>query len=233
MNMVNGWMFTGLGPFYLKDSSTAQNILASGIAANFAAAGASDVISSVANLSKNLQQGGEKQQSYEDLGRFYKQMMDACRDARPVNAQTITAEIHVFEPFVTQDGQTEWRQINPSAVCFADRLLGQSDFGPQTRIAPEQAHAAAMSIITTVAKADGDARAARAAADAQSRALFALQTGAAVASPPVIAGENAAALQALNPPVPASKHPWLDWLCGKRPQTTTKSVIGPTTASQP
>jgi len=31
MNIVNGWMYTGMGPFYLKDSSTAQNRMAKGI----------------------------------------------------------------------------------------------------------------------------------------------------------------------------------------------------------
>src|SRR5215831_13923373 len=31
MNLVNGWQFTGIGPFYMKDSATAQNILAQGI----------------------------------------------------------------------------------------------------------------------------------------------------------------------------------------------------------
>lgn len=53
MNLVNGWQFTGLGPYYMKDSSTAQNILASGLATNLGLGGASDVINSVAQL-KNV-----------------------------------------------------------------------------------------------------------------------------------------------------------------------------------
>ena len=50
MNLVNGWQFTGLGPYYLKDSSTAQNHIAQGIAINLGLGGASDVINSIANL---------------------------------------------------------------------------------------------------------------------------------------------------------------------------------------
>jgi hypothetical protein len=33
LNLVNGWMFTGPGPLYMRDSFTSQNILASGTAA--------------------------------------------------------------------------------------------------------------------------------------------------------------------------------------------------------
>ncbi len=50
MNLVNGWQFTGLGPYYLKDSSTAQNWMARGVAINLGLGGASDVINSLANL---------------------------------------------------------------------------------------------------------------------------------------------------------------------------------------
>ena len=44
MNLVNGWQFTGLGPYYMKDSSTAQNTLAAGITANLAASGVADAV---------------------------------------------------------------------------------------------------------------------------------------------------------------------------------------------
>ena len=50
MNLVNGWQFTGLGPYYMKDSSTAQNTLAAGITANLAASGVSDVVKAFASL---------------------------------------------------------------------------------------------------------------------------------------------------------------------------------------
>ena len=48
MDLVNGWQFTGLGPFYMKDSSTSQNVLSAGIAANLAARGVGDVIKDIA-----------------------------------------------------------------------------------------------------------------------------------------------------------------------------------------
>src|SRR5208282_4615554 len=47
MNLVNGWQFTGLGPYYMKDSSTAQNTLSAGITANLAASGVADVVKAV------------------------------------------------------------------------------------------------------------------------------------------------------------------------------------------
>ena len=50
MNMVNGWMYTGMGPFYLKDSSTAQNTMACGVASLFAGRGAADVLNEVGEI---------------------------------------------------------------------------------------------------------------------------------------------------------------------------------------
>lgn len=43
MNLVNGWMNTGAGPIYMRDSTTAANTVATGMAA-------SDVLDSVASL---------------------------------------------------------------------------------------------------------------------------------------------------------------------------------------
>jgi hypothetical protein len=54
MNMVNGWMFTGLGPYYLKDSSTAQNRMATGVGVMFAGRGVADVTSAVGDLLKSV-----------------------------------------------------------------------------------------------------------------------------------------------------------------------------------
>ena len=50
MNLVNGWQFTGLGPYYMKDSSTAQDIMASGIAARLGGQAVQDVLKGVAGL---------------------------------------------------------------------------------------------------------------------------------------------------------------------------------------
>ena len=67
MNLVNGWMFTGLGPYYMKDSSTAQNILANGIAANFTGRGVADVIKSLGDLKTSIGPGAKKRESGEVL----------------------------------------------------------------------------------------------------------------------------------------------------------------------
>ena len=43
MNLVNGWQFTGIGPYYMKDSSTAQNILSAGISTRLGGQAVADV----------------------------------------------------------------------------------------------------------------------------------------------------------------------------------------------
>ncbi len=52
MNLVNGWQFTGLGPYYMKDSSTAQNVFSRGVAIQLGLGGAADVVNSAANLAQ-------------------------------------------------------------------------------------------------------------------------------------------------------------------------------------
>ncbi len=54
MNMVNGWMYTGMGPYYMKDSSSAQNAMATGAAAMYAGRGVSSVLDSVGNLATTI-----------------------------------------------------------------------------------------------------------------------------------------------------------------------------------
>ncbi len=50
MNLVNGWMYTGMGPYYMKNSSTAQNTIAAGAAAMFVGRGVADALNSIAGL---------------------------------------------------------------------------------------------------------------------------------------------------------------------------------------
>ena len=52
MNLVNGWMYTGMGPFYVKDSSTAQNLMAFGVGTLFAGRGVADVLNQVGEIAK-------------------------------------------------------------------------------------------------------------------------------------------------------------------------------------
>ena len=47
MNLVNGWMYTGLGPDDRKDSSKAQNLMAVGVGSMYAGRGIADVVSEV------------------------------------------------------------------------------------------------------------------------------------------------------------------------------------------
>ena len=113
MSLVNGWMFTGLGPFYLKDSSTAQNILAVGGAITLGGRGVADVVSSLADLSK----AAAKPQlgtfdSSQVAGRVseIKLLMDQNGlKLEPISLPAF-AEIHVFEAYL-QDGHMEWRPI--------------------------------------------------------------------------------------------------------------------------
>jgi hypothetical protein len=126
MNLVNGWMFTGLGPFYLKDSSTAQNILATGGAITLGGRGVADVVSNVADLRKAA--GAARQSGPFDAGQLadrvlqIKLFMDE-RGLRPVPVVLPSfAEIHVYEPVLTSAGTVEWHQIVDH--CFDRQILG-------------------------------------------------------------------------------------------------------------
>lgn len=116
INLVNGWMFTGLGPYYLKDSSTAQNLMARGLAINLGLAGASDVITSVAQL----RAAGGKGLDARDVGQLAEQLvkLEQAQQAEVVDFSCIGpgrieryAEIYVYEPYVAKDGTMQWRQL--------------------------------------------------------------------------------------------------------------------------
>jgi hypothetical protein len=117
MNLVNGWQFTGLGPYYMKDSSTAQNILSSGITANLAASGVADVVKAVASLRPSIGGGGGRVQSEVPPQKFLdpervRAVDEALRNLRP-KFLTIPAyaEISIYEPFLTPEGTMEWKLI--------------------------------------------------------------------------------------------------------------------------
>jgi hypothetical protein len=124
MNIVNGWMFTGLGPFYLKDSSTAQNILATGGAITLGGRGVADVVNSIADLSKA---GG-----VPHAGPFNSQLAGRINDIQlmmdrnglrpePLNLQSY-AEIEVYEASL-RDGQMVWQPLFDKKT-FDRQILG-------------------------------------------------------------------------------------------------------------
>src|SRR5262249_15096187 len=112
MNLVNGWQFTGIGPFYMKDSATAQNILSQGISNRLSGQAAADIINASADLAKLLgtRQGGMIAGDDQRVQR----LSDAL-GALPPGFVPMTlpnfAEIHVYEPHVTPDGRMEWCEI--------------------------------------------------------------------------------------------------------------------------
>jgi hypothetical protein len=125
MNLVNGWMFTGLGPFYLKDSSTAQNILATGGAITLGGRGVADVVTSLADLSKaapgKAQTGPfDGNQVAARVSEIQLLMDQNNLRPEPINLKSF-AEIYVYEAYV-RDGQMEWRPIVEKS--FDRQILG-------------------------------------------------------------------------------------------------------------
>ena len=146
MNLVNGWQFTGLGPYYLKDSSTAQNHMARGVAINLGLGGASDVINSIANL-KSLA-GDGKSVSPGELAALAgawseprrPRKLRRCPNSPGARAtefsqdgtpQTVRvsprienyAEIYVYEA-VLEAGQMLWRPVELQKTTFDREFLG-------------------------------------------------------------------------------------------------------------
>jgi hypothetical protein len=116
MNLVNGWQFTGIGPFYMKDSSTAQNILAQGINNRLTGQAAADVLTATADLAKVAGvPGGRTQGGMLDAADPRVQRLSETLAALPAGCAPMTlvdfAEIHVYEPHLTPDGRMEWCEI--------------------------------------------------------------------------------------------------------------------------
>lgn len=118
MNMVNGWMYTGMGPFYFKDSSSAQNAMATGVASMYAGRGAADVLNEVGELTSAIgqlprgQEGGDYG-TVEDLTRAFEAIARAAEVAPKVPETMLNyAEVYIYEPVLLPDGMTtEWRLV--------------------------------------------------------------------------------------------------------------------------
>ncbi len=126
LNLVNGWMFTGLGPFYVKDSSTAQNLLAAGIGANLLGGGVAEVVRSLADLRRAAAPEGispaELEGALEAMRRrLGRPLRRPAFDIRPGTLRGF-AEVHVYEPHVTDDGNVVWQEV--CALKFDREYLG-------------------------------------------------------------------------------------------------------------
>ena len=119
MNLVNGWMYTGMGPYYLKDGSTAQNTMAFGAGVLFSGRGAADVQDEAGNLAAvanpSAQSGSAERATGEPSNELADRMTRLARFAQSQAKvpETILnyAEIYIYEPFLNSDGSTEWRLI--------------------------------------------------------------------------------------------------------------------------
>lgn len=121
MNLVNGWMYTGMGPYYIKDSSTAQNMLSGGAAAMYTGRGVGDVVNQIGELATlDGALGAERSSSSSNRGVPARNVLDratslakALWTESPVPQTMLNfAEITIYEPVLSPDGMsTEWKQI--------------------------------------------------------------------------------------------------------------------------
>jgi hypothetical protein len=116
MNLVNGWMYTGLGPFYIKDSSTAQNIMSAGIGVMYAGRGVADVLNEVSDLARTTGAGGTPElapaKEASDLLEQYTQLARSLQSETRVPQRLANyAEIHIYEPMLAGDGAMTWQLI--------------------------------------------------------------------------------------------------------------------------
>src|SRR5262249_21841630 len=120
------------GPYYMKDSSTAQNVLSAGITANLAASGVADVVTAVAGLAKpgaapaarGAGQSGVPQQLTPDQ---VKSVTDAMMQLHPKFISIPAyAEISIYEPYISPEGTMEWKLIAEKSF---DRNVQTTDLG--------------------------------------------------------------------------------------------------------
>jgi hypothetical protein len=103
-----------MGPFYLKNSSTAQNLMACGVGGMFAGRGAADVLNEASNLVRSAQSGtGERAPGQADdfVDRMTRLARFAQSQTRVPQTMINYAEIYIYEPILFEDGYTEWRLI--------------------------------------------------------------------------------------------------------------------------
>lgn len=123
LNLVNGWMFTGPGAYYQKDSSKAQNTMAFGAALKLGGSGAADVINSIGSL-RSLGGAGQPQSGVIEAGDLltfgyqFHQSMEA--NGAPLIIPDY-AEVRVYEQDLSS-GVPAWVEVIDS--IFSDRVFG-------------------------------------------------------------------------------------------------------------
>lgn len=122
MNLVNGWQFTGLGPYYMKDSSTAQDILARGISLRLAGQAAADVLNGVADLAGSATQAGTFDAASPKVQKLAQSIGELPGHCRPLTMIDY-AEIHVYEASLGPDGMMTWQPI--TELSFDRDFIGQ------------------------------------------------------------------------------------------------------------
>jgi hypothetical protein len=126
INLVNGWQFTGLGPYYMKDSSTAQNLFARGVQLNLGLQGAADVVNSIANLQSKAGTGGKT--TAAEVAKVA-QAMAAAATEQTYQFDFVDPEKWVDEYVVTEDGERikTGRKVPPSIERYAEIYVYEAE----------------------------------------------------------------------------------------------------------
>lgn len=126
INLVNGWQFTGLGPYYMKDSSTAQNLFARGVQLNLGLQGAADVINSIANLQTKAAAGAPA--SMSEMASLV-HALDKANTQKTFNFEQIDPEHWVDEFVTTETGERirTGRKVPPSIERYAEIYVYEAD----------------------------------------------------------------------------------------------------------
>jgi hypothetical protein len=235
INLVNGWQFTGLGPYYMKDSSTAQNLFARGVQINLGLRGAADLVNSIANLQGKAAAAGGKA-SAADVAKVADAMARAASQ-ETFDWQYVSPE-HWVDEFVTdRSGNVikTGRKVPPAIERYAEIYVYEAVLEERQMVwRPVANHTFAREFLGTV-KTTGKEGAAKAAGEmmkelGQSRAaapedeLFLRRLPSVEADPQLV---RDVIERTLAPPPEPPRRGCLDFL-HRRPETlVNRTVVAP------
>lgn len=244
MNLVNGWQFTGLGPYYMKDSSTAQNVLARGVALNLGLGGAADVVNSVANL-RSLAEGNENQVPLGAMAALAQAMQKAAAQTESdlpfLDPSTWRHEVLLDpagNPLLDRNGQPITRAVPPRIERYAEIHVFEPHLvdgcmawrpaiaGP---IAFDREYLGSTHLQKNPQAVDAIQRAMERAATPPEELPAPAAAPQAAGPLGVPAGSSLVTdvvKQTLQPRLPEKKRGWFDWLHGKRGSVTNQTVVG-------